>query len=80
MSARSRALPPPKKKCVWILDEVTSNVDAEVEAVVLTELRRVQKALRLSVIHVIHNPASRDYCDYRMSIDDKKDVSVTPNG
>jgi ABC-type multidrug transport system fused ATPase/permease subunit len=68
------------QKCVWILDEVTSNVDAEVEAVVLTELRRVQAALRLSVIHISHNPASRDYCDYRMRIDDKKDISVTPNG
>ncbi len=68
------------QKCVWIIDEVTSNVDAEVEAVVLTELRRVQDALRLSVIHIGHNPASRDYCDYRMRIDDTKDISVTPNG
>ena len=64
------------QKCVWILDEVTSNVDAEVEAVVLTELRRVQKALRLSVIHISHNPASRTYCDYHMRIDDNKDIRV----
>ena len=64
------------RKCVWMLDEVTSNVDAEVEAVVLTELRRVQKALRLSVIHISHNPASRDYCDYHMRIDDNKDIRI----
>jgi ABC-type multidrug transport system ATPase subunit len=64
------------QKCVWILDEVTSNVDAEVEAVVLTELRRVQAALRLSVIHISHNPASRMYCDYHMRIDDNKDILI----
>jgi ABC-type multidrug transport system ATPase subunit len=67
------------KRCVWILDEVTSNVDAEVEAVVLKELRRVQAALRLSVIHISHNPASRMYCDYHMRIDDNKDIAFVAN-
>jgi ABC-type transport system involved in cytochrome bd biosynthesis fused ATPase/permease subunit len=64
------------QKCAWILDEVTSNVDAEVEAVVLTELKRVQAALRLSAIHISHNPASRHYCDYHMSIDERKDIRI----
>ena len=67
------------KKSVWIMDEVTSNVDANIEAVILKELKRIQEALGLSVIHISHNPASRDYCDYYMLIDEKKDISISPN-
>ena len=66
------------RRSVWIMDEMTSNVDAAVEAVILHELKRVQRALGLSVIHISHNPASRSYCDYYMRIDDARDVVISP--
>ena len=60
------------------MDEMTSNVDADVEAVILHELKRIQRALGLSVIHISHNPASRRYCDYYMRIDDARSIVISP--
>ncbi len=66
------------RRSVWIMDEMTSNVDAAIEEVILHELKRIQRALGLSVIHISHNPASRHYCDYYMRIDEERSISIFP--
>jgi ABC-type multidrug transport system ATPase subunit len=67
------------RRSVWIMDEMTSNVDAAIEEVILRELKRIQRALGLSVIHISHNPASRHYCDYYMRIDEERSIVVSQN-
>jgi ATP-binding cassette subfamily C protein len=55
---------------IWILDEITSNVDNELEKVILTELKRIQIKKNKSVIHITHNLENISFSDSKMYIKD----------
>jgi ABC-type multidrug transport system ATPase subunit len=59
-------------KKVWILDEVTSNVDNDMEKVILGELRSIQKSKGKSVIHITHNIENKTFADNVLVIKNKK--------
>ena len=59
-------------KKVWILDEVTSNVDNDMEKVILGELRSIQKSKGKSVIHITHNIENKTFSDKVLVIKNKK--------
>jgi len=65
-----------QNKKVWILDEVTSNVDNDTEKLILSELKKIQKEERKSVIHITHNIENKAFCDKIMVIKNKK-VSIS---
>jgi ABC-type multidrug transport system ATPase subunit len=54
---------------ILFLDEITSNIDNKVEAVIYTELRNIQKIYRFTMFFVSHNMANIIYSDYTYRID-----------
>ena len=63
-------------KCVYLLDEATSNMDAEMERIVLTELKRLQTKHKVSVLFISHNPHTMNYADQFLSIDSKGQLQL----
>jgi len=61
---------------IWILDEITSNVDNDLEKVILAELRRIQIKKNKSVIHITHNLENLSFSDSKMYIKDYNIFSV----
>ena len=59
-------------KPIWILDEITSNLDKDCEEVVITCLRQIQMEKKKSVIHITHNGDLLKYCDNRIEIDNTR--------
>jgi ABC-type multidrug transport system ATPase subunit len=59
-------------KPIWILDEPTSNIDAELEIIIIKELKRIQEEKKKSVIFICHNPDIIKYADLIMKIKDNK--------
>ena len=55
-------------KDIWILDEITSNIDNELEKVILKELKRIQIEKNKSVIHITHNLENIGFSDEKMYI------------
>jgi ABC-type multidrug transport system fused ATPase/permease subunit len=55
-------------KPIWILDEITSNIDNELEKVILQELKRIQIEKNKSVIHITHNMENINFSDEKMYI------------
>jgi ABC-type multidrug transport system fused ATPase/permease subunit len=55
-------------KDIWILDEITSNIDNELEKVILQELKGIQKEKNKSVIHITHNLENISFSDKKMYI------------
>jgi ABC-type multidrug transport system fused ATPase/permease subunit len=55
-------------KPIWILDEITSNVDNNMEKVILGELKRIQIEKNKSVIHITHNLENKSFSDEKMYI------------
>lgn len=60
------------KKRILILDEITSNIDETCETIVLSELRRLQKEYKLSVMHISHSSEHVMYSDLLMTIDNRR--------
>ena len=54
---------------ILFLDEITSNIDNKVEAIIYTELRNIQKIYRFTTFFVSHNMANIIYSDYTYRID-----------
>lgn len=53
---------------IWILDEITSNVDNELEKIILAELKKIQIKKNKSVIHITHNLENVSFSDEKMYI------------
>lgn len=54
---------------ILFLDEITSNIDNKVEAVIYTELRNIQKIYRFTMFFVSHNIYNKKYSDYNYEVD-----------
>jgi len=65
-------------KPIWLLDEITSNVNEELETIILTELKRIQQEEKKLVIHITHGSLNVKYSDYKMSIKNC-DISIVKN-
>jgi energy-coupling factor transport system ATP-binding protein len=53
---------------IWILDEITSNVDNDLEKTILNEIKRIQIKKNKSVIHITHNLENISFSDSKMYI------------
>jgi ABC-type multidrug transport system fused ATPase/permease subunit len=51
-------------KKILFLDEFTSNIDNEVEKIIFTELRNLQKIYPFTVFYISHNLYNKKYSDY----------------
>jgi len=63
-------------KPIWLLDEITSNINEDLEEVVLTELKRIQVEKQKIVIHITHGTFNVKYSDYKMYIKDQKILMI----
>ena len=54
---------------ILLLDEITSNIDNNMEGVIFIELRRLQKIYKFTIIYISHNPSLVKYSDYKYVID-----------
>jgi ABC-type transport system involved in cytochrome bd biosynthesis fused ATPase/permease subunit len=59
-------------KPIWILDEITSNIDNKMENVILQELRQIQQKKQKTIIHISHNFENKHFSDRILTIDDKQ--------
>jgi len=59
-------------KPIWFLDESTSNINTELEIIVIKELKRIQELKKKSVVFICHNPNIIQYSDYIIKIKNKK--------
>jgi ABC-type multidrug transport system fused ATPase/permease subunit len=59
-------------KPIWVLDEITANLDPECEETVMTILRQIQQEKKKSVIHISHNSDLIKYSDYRIMIENAR--------
>jgi ABC-type multidrug transport system ATPase subunit len=57
---------------ILFLDEITSNIDNNVEKTIYAELRNIQKIYRFTMVFVSHNIANIIYSDYNYRIDVEK--------
>lgn len=61
---------------ILFLDEITSNIDTNMEKAIYTELRSLQKIYGFTIIYVSHNTSNVIFSDYNYQIDvDNKSVS-----
>ena len=59
-------------KPIWIIDEITSNVDNDTEKIILQKLKEIQVEKKKSVIHITHNLENIAFSDTKMYIKDYK--------
>jgi len=59
-------------KPIWILDEITSNLDEDLELLVTKELLRIQKEKKKSVIFITHKKDLNCLGDLKMYVKDKQ--------
>lgn len=61
---------------IMILDEITSNIDNEMEKIILEEIRKIQKEKNKTVIHITHNIENKVFSDIRLYILNKDIIRV----
>jgi putative ABC transport system ATP-binding protein len=59
-------------KPIWILDEMTANIDSECEHIIMKCLRKIQIEKKKSVIHISHNDDLISYSDYTICINNNR--------
>ena len=59
-----------------ILDEITSNIDNEMEKIILEEIRKIQKEKNKTVIHITHNIENKNFSDINLYILNKDIIRV----
>ncbi len=59
-----------QNKMMWMFDEVTANIDSDVEIKIMNVLRRIQKEKKKSVLHITHNKSLLRYSDCRIVFKD----------
>jgi putative ABC transport system ATP-binding protein len=55
-------------KPIWLLDEITSNIDADCEDDVMKTLKSIQISKKKTVIHITHNSDLFKYSDHQLRI------------
>jgi len=55
-------------KPIWFIDESTSNIDNELENIILTELKNIQVIKNKSIIHITHNMENLQFSDCKLCI------------
>ena len=63
-------------KPIMILDEITSNIDNEMEKIILEEIRKIQKEKNKTVIHITHNIENKNFSDINLYILNKDIIQV----
>jgi ABC-type multidrug transport system fused ATPase/permease subunit len=63
-------------KPIWILDEITSNINNDLEHKILQELRRIKNDKNKTVIHITHNLENICFSDVKMYIKHNNIFSV----
>lgn len=61
---------------IFILDEITSNIDNEMEKIILEEIRKIQKEKNKTVIHITHNLENKVFSDINLYILNKDIIRV----
>jgi len=61
---------------IMILDEITSNIDNEMEKIILEEIRKIQKEKNKTVIHITHNIENKVFSDINLYILNKDIIRV----
>jgi ABC-type multidrug transport system fused ATPase/permease subunit len=61
---------------IMILEEITSNIDNEMEKKILEEIRRIQKEKNKTVIHITHNIENKVFSDNNLYILNKDIIRV----
>ena len=61
---------------IMILDEITSNIDNEMEKIILEEIRKIQKEKNKTVIHITHNLENKVFSDINLYILNKDIIRV----
>ena len=61
---------------IMILDEITSNIDNEMEKIILEEIRKIQKEKNKTVIHITHNCENKNFSDIILYILNKDIIRV----
>ena len=61
---------------IMILDEITSNIDNEMEKIILEEIRKIQKEKNKTVIHITHNIENKVFSDINLYILNKDIIQV----
>ena len=61
---------------IMILDEITSNIDNEMEKIILEEIRKIQKEKNKTVIHITHNIENKMFSDINLYILNKDIIQV----
>ena len=59
-------------KPIWVLDEVTSNIDDSMELIILHEIKRIQQEKQKSIICITHNKDLLSISDFKMHIENYK--------
>ena len=59
-------------KPIWLLDEITSNIDADCEDDVMKTLKSIQTSKKKTVIHITHNSDLFKYSDHQLRINANK--------
>ena len=57
-------------KPIWVIDEITSNIDNDLEHAILKKLKDIQLSKQKSVIHISHNLENVAFANYKMYIRD----------
>jgi zinc transport system ATP-binding protein len=70
-------------KKIILLDEVTSNVDSEMEEIIFQELKKLQEIYNFTLFYISHNLVNKKYSDYNYRIDPHtrsihKEATITP--
>jgi len=58
------------------LDEITSNIDNEMEKIILEEIRKIQKEKNKTEIHITHNIENKNFSDINLYILNKDIIQV----
>jgi ABC-type bacteriocin/lantibiotic exporter with double-glycine peptidase domain len=65
---------------IIFLDEFTSNIDNEMEKIIFTELRNLQKIYPFTLFYISHNLYNKKYSDYIYEItSDTRSISKNIN-
>ena len=61
---------------IWFLDEVTANLNDELEKVVLDELFKIKTEKKKTVLFISHNKSTSRYADAIYKIDKKEVIQL----
>lgn len=61
---------------IWFLDEITANLDYNIEIIVMNELARIQKEKKKTILFISHNPALENFANTVYNLEKGKITKV----